>query len=210
MQLSGKNIGFGVLILLGFILALAPLDAVNKKGLSAEKVMIQMQNGNYYVQAEELAHLIIDKDPSIQLIDVRSAADYEKYHIPGNLHIPLSELANKENLEMLDKDKTIILASNGNTRAAQAWVILEQLGFEDVFVLAGGVNHWVDIFTNPQKPAAPYTDDEIFRYQFRKAAGAQMLGASVAQAYEKSSTTAKPKVLKRKRKKAVKKVDEGC
>lgn len=208
MKLTGKNLGFAILLLLGVIIAFAPVRRSAAPVISQAELVKQLQNKSIYVQPEELADWIINKDPGYQLVDIRSQKDYETYHIPGNIHLPLANL-NKQNLDdILDNEKMIILASNGNTLAGQAWVLLKQMGYEEVYILAGGLNHWVKAFNNPQPPTAGATDDEQFLYQFRKSAGAVMMGKSIA--VDDASPASKPKPVKRKRRKAKKAADEGC
>ena len=210
MQISAKNLGFGVLILLGLIIALSPDKPSVSERISSKDLMEQLQQGAIFVQADELAHWIIDKDPGIQLVDIRSNEDYKKYHIPGNIHLPFERINDASALEILDDDKMIILASNGNTRAGQAWILLKQMGFQEVYILAGGLNHWVNVFNNPQPPEGAYSDDETFIYEFRKAAGAAMMGRSLTVKEDDAQKSMKPKPVVRKRKKVKKAVDEGC
>lgn len=204
-----KTIGFGTLILLGLILAFSPVDRMAHKHVDSGFLIQEINNQSHYISPDEVAHWVIDKDPSFQVIDIRSKEDYEKYHIPGSVWIPLANLLSEEGKEMLDPEKTIILASNGNSKAAQAWVLLKEAGYNDVYVLLGGMNYWVEVFTNPQKPKGSYTDEEVFAYQFRQAAGPVLMGTQVAT--NANTEIAQPKkVVKRRRKKPSKKVDEGC
>ncbi len=210
MQISSKNIGFGILILLGLVIALVPANTTQKSTIATDDLITQLQEKSIYVQADELAHWIIDKNPAYQLVDVRSDQDYDTYHIPNNIHIPFSNLLSDEAKEQLDGEKMIILASNGNTRAGQAWILLKQMGYEEVFILAGGLNNWVNVFNNPQHPTGAYTDDELFTYQFRKAAGGTLMGGTTILEDGGAEESIKPKPVVRKRKKKTKKVDEGC
>ena len=209
MQISAKTIGFSILLLLGLILAFIPANTVHHKQASAQTLLKELEQGSVYVQADELAHWIIDKEPGFDVADIRSEKDYKNYHIPGSIHVPFEQLGEEDKLVLFDKSKTLILTSNGNTKAGQAWILLKQLGFEDIFILAGGINHWVKIFSTPEEPQGSYTDDELFTYQFRKAAGAAVMGNSLTIS-QSSNETLKPKPIRRKRKKATKKVDEGC
>lgn len=211
MSLTLKTVGFSVLIFLGLIIALAPVDRVSKTQLSPEELIAQLNDESIYVQPDELAHWIIDKDPGFQLVDLRSDEDYEKYNIPGNIHLPFEQLASGEATQYLDPDKMIILASNGNTRAGQAWIFLRQSGYEDVYILAGGLNYWVQVFSNPEAPKDILTNDELFTYEFRKAAGPAMMGTIQAVSDDKSTTKAtRPKPVKRHKKKTGAKSDDGC
>ena len=209
MKISAKTIGFGILLLLGLILAFTPVDTVHKNQIPTQTLLKELEQGSVYMQADELAHWIIDKEPGFAVADIRSEKDYNSYHIPGSIHVPFDQLANIEKLDLFDKSNTLILASNGNTKAGQAWILLKQMGFQDIFILAGGMNHWVKIFSNPERPKGSYTDDELFTYQFRKAAGAAVMGHSLT-ITESSTETSKPRPVRRRHKKATKKVDEGC
>ncbi|KAA3618447.1 MAG: rhodanese-like domain-containing protein [Calditrichaeota bacterium] len=209
MNLSAKNLGFGALILITLILAFSPVDDIKVEKVTTDDLIHQLHNQSNYIEAEEVAHMIIDKDPSFQVIDIRSLEDYKKYHIPGSFSIPIESLFSTEASDIMDMEKTIVLASNGNTKAGQAWLLMRSHGYEDLFVLHGGMNHWVNVFSNPKKPKDGAFDDELFTFQFRKSAGPVMMGTN--NVVETSDDQIdKPKPIKRKRKKAKKKVDEGC
>ncbi len=210
MKISARNLGFGVMLLLGLILAFSPVDEMNvSKVADRELLLSQLHSQSNYIEAEDVAHWIIDKEPGIRIIDIRPAEDYKKYHIPGAVNIPLERLLDKSSLESMDPEETLILASNGNTKASQAWLFLKEKGYDDVYVLHGGMNYWVQAFSAPKKPVEPYTDDEIFRYQFRLAAGPVMMGTARAATTE-TEAPVKPRTVKRRRRSVQKKVDEGC
>ncbi|MGT2949697.1 hypothetical protein BU202_00020 [Streptococcus cuniculi] len=65
-----------------------------------------------------------------QLVDLRSEVEFEIDHVEGALNIPYAVL--EDNLEKLDKDKTIILYCRGLfcTYANQAAAVLNRSGFE--------------------------------------------------------------------------------
>ncbi len=209
MKLSSKIIGFGLLVLLGLILAFAPVDRSARPQVNTKALLAELQQRNFYVSPEDLAHKIIDKEPGFVVVDVRSKEDYDKYHIPGSIHVPLNELLSSEQLKDLAQDNAIILTSNGNSMAAQAWLLLRQNGFDDVYILSGGMNYWVQAFSHPQPPKGAYTDDELFRYEFRKAAGPVMMGKAFVHQEDKQEVKIRKPVI-RKRHKKTKQLDEGC
>ena len=210
MTIKTQTLGFSSLILLGIIIALSPVDKMASQEIDLQTLVAELSTGNY-LQPDELAHWIIDKEPGFIVVDVRSKEDFNKYHIPGSVNIPVSYLSDKKLLNDIGKDNMIALVSNGNTKASQVWIILKQLGYPDVYVLEGGMNYWVSIFNNPSKPTANYTNDELFTYQFRTAAGPIMMGTTMA---AESESDIKPviqkKPVKRIKKKKKKKIDEGC
>ncbi|MGD9899369.1 MAG: rhodanese-like domain-containing protein [Calditrichaceae bacterium] len=208
MTFSSKTLGFGLLILLGLILAFSPVDKMSRKPVTAEQLIKEITTKKDFVQPEDLAHWIIDKDPGFQVIDVRSKDDYTKYHIPGSVSIPLEKLVDAESRDYIYANKMLILTSNGNTNASQTWIFMKQLGYKEVYILSGGMNYWVDVFSNPNPPEGAYTDDELFTYQFRKAAGPVMMGTAVATSSEVKIE--EPAPVKRSIRMPKKKRDEGC
>ncbi len=208
-QISVKQIGVLMAIILGLILAFSPIDKNAAYKINTKKVAKDIINRNDHITAEQLGHLIIDKDPDYQLIDLRSQEEFNKFHIETAINLPLETLFSDQNLEQVDPEKLIILYTNGGTHAAQTWVLLQQEGFTNTAVLLGGLNYWVDVYSNPNPPDGVYADSEVFNYQFKVSAGKHFMGNTETK--DKSSETVKPvKIPLRPRKKKSKNADEGC
>lgn len=208
--LTWKQFGVLILIVLGLILAFSPLQTSkisNQEALNISRMIVERED---HITAEQLGKLIIDKDPDYIIIDVRGKDEYEKYHINSAVNIPLDKLFIPETLELLDQEKLLILYSNGGTHAAQAWVLLHEKGIRNATVLLGGLNYWVDVYSNPDPPQGVYDDAEIFRYQFLKSAGKFLLGdqeiSGDQPAQQDTLTKIKPIIRKKKKKRA----DAGC
>jgi rhodanese-related sulfurtransferase len=76
-----------------------------------------------------------------KFIDVREQAEFEKEHIADSVNLPLSSLA--EGAETLkDKSKPVVIVCASGQRARNAGKQLNKLGFEQVFVLSGGLHAW--------------------------------------------------------------------
>ena len=154
--------------------------------------------------------MIIDKDPGYLIIDIRKPEEYEKFHIPTAVNIPLDQLFTEDNLEKLDRNRLLVLYSNGGTHAAQAWVLLDQLGYTNSVVLLGGLNYWVDVYSNPNPPEGVYADSEIFRYQYLISAGSVLTGTVKPDEKAVQQAPDLPKVQMPALKKKKKRADEGC
>jgi len=208
-QLTWKQFGIIVLMICGLILAFSPVDTDKKNISDPNQLSQQILNRNDHISAEQLGEMIIDGDPDYLLIDIRSPEEYEKFHIKTAYNFPLETLFKQETMNELDPDKLLILYSNGGTHAAQAWILLQQYGYENSLVLLGGLNYYVDVYSNPQPPEGVYADSEIFQYQFQKAAGPYLLGDKKVD-QDQSASVDKVKIKPVKRKKKIKKADEGC
>jgi rhodanese-related sulfurtransferase len=78
------------------------------------------------------------------VIDTRSLASWARGRIPGALHIPGSELADRAASMLPDRDADIVVycwgpGCNGSTRAA---FTLASLGYRRVRELIGGFEYW--------------------------------------------------------------------
>jgi rhodanese-related sulfurtransferase len=206
--LNWKQTGVLFAITLALILAFSPFKKSEIKKIDAATIAKAIENRQDHITAEQLGKLIIDKDPYYQLIDLRESGEYKTFHIPTAVNYPLDHLFEDSVLGMLDRDKLIVLYTNGGTHAAQAWVLLHQLGFTNSTVLLGGLNYWVDVYSNPDSPEDMQADAEIFRYQFLKSAGKTLLGGSAVK--EQTTTESLPPPAIPVRRKVKKRGDEGC
>lgn len=81
----------------------------------------------------------LEKDKSLEIIDVREDEEWEGGHIPTAKHIPLGDLANRMN--ELQPDKETILVCRSGRRSTMACEYLAQLGYH-VVNLTGGMMKW--------------------------------------------------------------------
>jgi rhodanese-related sulfurtransferase len=195
------------IIPLGIIIAAVPENTTKPYKLSASQLLEEVKEGIQFVSTDQIADMIVQQDPSLQLIDVRSSDDFEKFHLPGAINIPISSILNDEWEAYLNQDvKMNVFYSNGNTTANEAWMITRQLGYLNNYVMLGGLNFWAETIMNPEKPSATSPNDEFARYDFRKGAS-QALGGGSLETSSESGAAAPPPVQSRPKKK---KVAGGC
>ncbi len=75
------------------------------------------------------------------VLDIRSAADYAKGHIPGAVNVPFAVIAKPENLVLYPTDKPILVACYTGQTAAMTTAILNVLGY-DAYSLRFGMMSW--------------------------------------------------------------------
>lgn len=207
-ELNPRIILAAFIIPLGIIIAAVPENTTKPYKLTAEQLLNEIQEGYQYISTDEVADKLVKKDPSIQLIDVRNPDEYEKYHLPGALNIPLSEILSEENVDLVDQGIRLnIFYSNGTVMANQAWMLTRQLGYENNYVLQGGLNYWVETIMNPKKPGSTSPADEFAKYDFRKAAGSALYGGNVEISEPADQPSPLPEVKRKKKKKGV---QGGC
>ena len=159
-----------ILILLAAGLLLLP-KYESHEGIDPESLLANAISPERYISPDELAHKIVSGDPSILLIDVRDPERYDRYSIPGAVNIPLREILDEGNESYLNQEAyEVILCSDDNFYADQAWILCNRLGYKNMRVLEGGMNSWFSSIINPPVPdeKMPSTAHEL--YSFRKSA----------------------------------------
>lgn len=150
LKLAGKSLAAGAIVLLAGVLALAaaiakgpgsgPVDAV----AFAQTVDAEQD----HVTPGELARWILEKRQDYQLIDIRPAWQFEDYHIPTAINIPLTELFQDAGLRQLSRGKKIVLYGFGAGHSAQAELLLGMKGYQ-AFSLRDGIVDWWDTIMTP-------------------------------------------------------------
>ncbi len=161
--------------------------------------------GVQFISPDVVADMLVQKDPSLQLIDVRTPEEFAAFSLPGAINIPLSNLLADEYVDLLNQDaRTNIFYSNGSVFANQAWMITRQLGYENNFVLEGGLNYWFSNVLSATEPAQTSPNEEFARYDFRKSAAAALGGGSIVSTEGAAPATSakKPPVAAKAKKKA--------
>jgi len=127
---------------LGLILAFLPFNASRTFHLSPNELLDQ-QCKDHGFTVDEVARFMNAEDSTVQLIDLRSNAEFMECTIPGSINIPLQDLLNPDWEGYLNQsERRNIFYSNGDETATIAWTIVTGLGYENNFVMKGGMNEW--------------------------------------------------------------------
>ncbi len=181
MDMKPRNLLALILIPMGLIIAAVPQNKTNPYKLTAEQMLSEANSRTQFLAPEVVADMIIKKDPSLRLIDVRSQDEFEKYSLPGAINIPSSDLLSDNYTDILNQDiKMNVFYSNGTLAANEAWMVTRQLGYENNYVLEGGLNYWFEAILDPKKPSSTSSDEEFAKYDFRKSAGQALGGGGIA------------------------------
>jgi rhodanese-related sulfurtransferase len=124
--------------------ATGPMDSAS----SHASLAADIEAGRDHISAPDLAARIMRREPSLQVIDLRSAADYAQMHIPTARHLSVEQLL-KERFSGRD---AIVLYSDGGAHAAQGWIFLRLRGYRRVFVLREGLYEWMARVMEPRLP----------------------------------------------------------
>lgn len=102
---------------------------------------------NQDVQLEQFEKLIAEKS-NAQLLDVRTADEFNAGHITKAQNLDIYDKNFKESLAKLDKTRPVLVYCKSGGRSSQAAAMLKEMGFGEVYNLQGGILAW----TNAGKP----------------------------------------------------------
>lgn len=75
-----------------------------------------------------------------RFVDVREDFEWDICHLPGALHVPLGELENRA--DQLPTDVPLVIYCHHGGRSLRAVRQLRELGRDNAFSLAGGIDRW--------------------------------------------------------------------
>lgn len=87
------------------------------------------------------AHDVLQKNPAIQVLDVRTVPEYQMHRIAGSMLLPVHEIEARH--EELDPETTYLVACEHGMRSVAACEFLAAVGFQNLINLVGGMAQWI-------------------------------------------------------------------
>jgi len=127
------------------------------------------------ISPAELLSVMHDNKLEIKILDVRSEADFNQFHILDAQNLLPSAMMEAVPAMQLEPANTVfVVVSNDETAATNTWKMLVAESVPNVYILEGGVNGWLDTFADESFKAANRlavaTDDHL-HYRFDAALG---------------------------------------
>lgn len=110
-------------------------------GPTAITVSDKGEKAMYETISAEAAKKIMDSGEKVVVLDVREQGEYDEGHIAGSILIPYTEIENKAQEMLPDKDKQILVYCRSGRRSKIAAKILSKLGYTNVKEF-GGIIDW--------------------------------------------------------------------
>jgi len=91
------------------------------------------------MDADELAFRIVDREPNIRIIDLRSPDLFASHSLPGAENIAVRDLFGKDWVPTFSRRHVKkVLVGNDEAQERTAYLLLQELGYENLAVLQGG------------------------------------------------------------------------
>ncbi|MGA9406867.1 MAG: YeeE/YedE thiosulfate transporter family protein [Bacteroidota bacterium] len=140
---SSKHIAAGSLVIaLGILFILLP----DRKTHLIDKV----SNAQYVtthpatmMEVDELAFRIVDAEPNIRIIDIRSPEAFAKLALPGSMNIQMRDFFSKDWIvPFSQRHVKKVIVGDSETQERIAYLLLQELGYENLAILQGGFDEF--------------------------------------------------------------------
>jgi rhodanese-related sulfurtransferase len=157
-----------ILILLGGLLAIMPGSGKYSLHARPDRLLAESFDENSSFTADQVAHFVVKEDSSVQLIDLRTPAEFRQYNIPGSVNLPYEDFLARDPDPFLNRPEIKnIFYSNGDLNANYALILARGLGYKNCYTLKGGLNAWFENVMNSEFQRGRITARENALYETR-------------------------------------------
>lgn len=113
----------------------------------AAKFEPRLRQRQVYIDPAELLHLLNEDFIHLVIYDVRSEPDWNEFRLVDSEHMPLERMpGERKRLLSLPDNAVIVVVSNDEILATEGWKRLMVIAEPNAYILAGGLNQWLDIY----------------------------------------------------------------
>jgi hypothetical protein len=173
----------GLLVVALFVMGVGQPTAMDRwEKMAADKETL-LDERQVYIHPGELLSLMYNDQLVLWMLDMRSQADFNLFHLADAKRTTLEDLDGPLTLTLLTlpENSVIVMMSNDEETATEAWKSLVAQNVTNIYILEGGINNWLDVFGHQghERCALEATEgNERLRHVFGAALGSNQPGAS--------------------------------
>jgi hypothetical protein len=158
------------------VLLIGQPDTSDKWAQISSEKEAALANREVQIHPGELLAAVANDSLNVVMLDVRSEADYNLFHVYGARHVPVDQIkALIPGLLHEPSGITVyVVMSNDEQAATEAWKILVAESVSNVYILEGGINNWINTFAQADPGITPTptpAGSEQLGYKFNAALG---------------------------------------
>ncbi|MGB5718458.1 MAG: rhodanese-like domain-containing protein [Gammaproteobacteria bacterium] len=174
-----EMLGAAVLLLASGALALyGQPDLEQKWEYLAPAYEPRLVEREVYIDPAELLHLMNDDYIHLVIYDVRTESDWNEFHLVDANRVSLHGLQEeRDRLRSLPENAVVVVVSNDEILATEAWKRLMVVAKPNAYILEGGLNLWLNIYGVPEEETGSHgkaslgKPDGTLRHMFKLALG---------------------------------------
>ena len=174
---KARYYGAGVLVIVALAIAVIgqPTTADRWNDLASIRGD-DLKNREVYVHPGELLDTFHDHKLNLVMIDVRSEADYNLFHLLDAENILPEEIQDSiDEFIALPANTVIMVMSNDEVTSTEVWKTMTAQAVPNVYILSGGINNWLDTFSTSVEDVVcgemTHAGEEELHYEFDAALG---------------------------------------
>lgn len=127
--------------------------------LTPEQTVLLSVSDDGGITPEKLENILTGPNVNAEIIDIRNRDEFVTGHIPGVKNISAVELLKDDNIKWLKKLREngydVIIYGENQIQANGPWMVLHQIGLDNVNVLCGGYQNWLAYKNQETKKYSP-------------------------------------------------------
>jgi rhodanese-related sulfurtransferase len=173
-----RYVGAGAIVLVAAVVLLIGQPTISEKwdAISVEKGPALVDERAYQIHPGELLSLIHNNDIKLFMFDIRSETDFNLFHINDAVNETTDQMEEIVGTLRLEPSNAVfVVMSNNEELSTEAWKMLVVEQLHNVYILEGGINYWLDVFSSENGHNAKLvmqTGEEML-HGFNAALGAQ-------------------------------------
>jgi rhodanese-related sulfurtransferase len=174
---KARYYGAGVLVVVAVGIAILGQPTTEDRWSRLEPLRQEaLANREMYIHPGELLDTFHNHKINLVMLDVRSEADYNLFHLLDAEHMPPEEIpAAIDDLIAMPANTVYVVMSNDETSATEVWKTLTAEAVPNVYILSGGINNWLNTFTTSYEDEfcgrSIAAEDDQLQYEFDAALG---------------------------------------
>ena len=175
---TSRRLGVGAVALGALaVMGMGQPTVMDKWAAVAPEKQPLLDDRQVQIHPGELLELMHDNAVNLIVLDVRDEPDYNVFHLADARRVAMGEVADGTLALALLRAPTptvVVVVDNSEERAPEAWKMLVTQSVLNVYLLDGGVNHWLDVFGHAGHEQCDQADLGGGRYGLRHAFSAAL------------------------------------
>ena len=127
--------------------------------LTPEQTVLLSVSDDGGISPEKLENILTGSTVNAEIIDIRNRDEFVTGHIPGVKNISAVELLKDDNIKWLknlqENGVVVIIYGEDQIQANGPWMVLQQIGLDNVSVLCGGYQNYMAYKNKEAKNYSP-------------------------------------------------------
>jgi rhodanese-related sulfurtransferase len=127
------------------------------------------------IPADKLAYEIVNNYYSLNIIDVRTPAEFEEYHLPMAINIPIDQMMERQYEPIFrQRIKSNVFYADSDTLVRMACLKAKFIGKADNMIMKESARDFKRMFVQLEEPPAGASKSDLQTYHFRRVTALQM------------------------------------